>query len=103
MADRWRLDDLPDLAGRWMARVDSLLIPMGWMFGMIFFVFGAGPIFTGDGGNVALLALGISLLALSRGAAAGTYARRNRCRCGEADRQVVAKTESTGIDGSPLS
>lgn len=84
LAARWRLDDLRERASRVMAGVDYMLVPIGWMFGLMFFTFGAMPIFTGDGGHVGLLALGIGLFALSRAAAAAIYARRHGCRCGGA-------------------
>jgi hypothetical protein len=72
------------LSNRLAEWIDPFLISIGWMFGMVFFTFGLAPIFEGEGGNVELLALGTALLALSRAAVAGAYARRHRCRCGEA-------------------
>lgn len=70
-------DDAFDPAGKLMATVDRWLVPIGWMFGIVFVGLGLGlsPAFT-EGGDGGLLALGVALLALSRAAAAGIDARR---------------------------
>ncbi|MGH7339236.1 MAG: hypothetical protein ACREKH_01970 [Candidatus Rokuibacteriota bacterium] len=73
-----------DPIGKVMAVLDFWLIPIGWMFGLMFVGLGviALPAFV-EGGDAGLLALGVALLGLGRAAAAATSARRHRCRCGE--------------------
>lgn len=83
--DKAGWDGAFEVVGNLMATLDHWLIPVGWMFGLMFFGFGLVPVFTNGGGEVRLLALGIALLALSRASAAATYARRHRCRCGEGE------------------
>lgn len=65
-----------------MAKVDRWLMALGWMFGLLCMGLGILPVVT-KGADPALLALGVALLALSRAAAAASYARRHRCRHGE--------------------
>lgn len=64
---------------RWL---DPWLIPAGFTFGLLFFALGAAPALS-EGADVGLLALGTALVAVSRAASAASYARRNRCRCGD--------------------
>ena len=66
--DEPRSDGALEVIGSVMAAIDRWLIPIGWMFGLMFFGFGMLVVFT-EGGDVGLLALGIALVALSRASA----------------------------------